>query len=63
MAAYTCDFLVIGTGIAGIAFAPKVAEFGRVVLISKASLDETNTVYAQGGVAAVTYEPDTFEKH
>ncbi|HNS30030.1 MAG TPA: L-aspartate oxidase [Tenuifilaceae bacterium] len=63
MAVYTCDFLVIGTGIAGISFALKVAEFGRVVLISKASLDETNTVYAQGGVAAVTYEPDTFEKH
>ncbi|MDX9847359.1 MAG: L-aspartate oxidase [Tenuifilaceae bacterium] len=63
MATHTCDFLVIGSGIAGLSFALKAAEHGSVILISKATLDETNTVYAQGGIAAVTYEPDTFEKH
>ena len=59
----TSDFLVIGSGIAGLSFALKAAEHGTVMLICKASLDETNTVYAQGGIASVTYEPDTFEKH
>ncbi len=63
MATHQCDFLVIGSGIAGLSFALKAAEHGQVILISKANLDETNTVYAQGGIAAVTYEPDTFEKH
>ncbi|PLX13781.1 MAG: L-aspartate oxidase, partial [Marinilabiliales bacterium] len=55
--------LVIGSGIAGLSFALKVAEYGKVIIISKASLDETNTKYAQGGIAAVTYEPDNFKKH
>lgn len=63
MARHGCDFLVIGSGIAGISFALKAAEYGKVVLISKANLEETNTVYAQGGIAAVTYEPDSIEKH
>jgi len=57
------DFLVIGSGIAGLSFALKVAQHGKVTLISKASLEETNTKYAQGGIAAVTYEPDNFKKH
>jgi len=60
---YRCDFLIIGSGIAGLSYALKVADFGKVILISKASLDDTNTSYAQGGIAAVTYDPDTFEKH
>lgn len=60
---YRCDFLVIGSGIAGLSYALKVADTGKVILISKASLDDTNTSYAQGGIAAVTYDPDTFEKH
>jgi L-aspartate oxidase len=63
MAVRKCDFLVIGTGIAGLGFALKAAEHGSVIVVSKASLEETNTVYAQGGIAAVTYEPDTIEKH
>ncbi len=63
MARHGCDFLVIGSGIAGISFALKAAEYGKVVLISKANLEESNTVYAQGGIAAVTYEPDSIEKH
>ncbi len=57
------DFLIIGSGIAGLTFALKVAEHGTVCVISKDKIDETNTKYAQGGIAAVTYEPDTFEKH
>ena len=57
------DFLVIGSGIAGLSFALKVADKGSVCIISKTNLDETNTRYAQGGIAAVTYSPDTHEKH
>jgi len=59
----SCDFLVIGSGIAGLSYALKVADQGKVILISKVSIDDTNTSYAQGGIASVTYEPDTFEKH
>ena len=57
------DFLVIGSGIAGISFAIKASAYGKVALITKSKLDDTNTSYAQGGIAAVTYEPDNFEKH
>jgi len=57
------DFLVIGSGIAGLSFAIKASKYGKVALISKSKLDDTNTSYAQGGIAAVTYEPDNFEKH
>ena len=57
------DFLVIGSGIAGLSFAIKVADRGSVCLITKAVADETATKYAQGGIAAVMYQPDTYEKH
>jgi len=57
------DFLVIGSGLGGLSFALKAAEHGSVCLITKAELEETNTRYAQGGIAAVTYEPDSVEKH
>ncbi len=57
------DFLVIGSGLAGMSYALKVAEYGKVCLVTKAKLEETNTRYAQGGIAAVTYKPDNFEKH
>jgi len=57
------DFLVIGSGLAGLSFALQVAEYGKVILITKADLEETNTKYAQGGIASVTYEPDKLEKH
>lgn len=57
------DFLIIGSGIAGLSFALKVADKGKVLLISKANLEENNTKYAQGGIAAVTYPPDSYKKH
>ncbi len=57
------DFLVIGSGIAGSSFALKVADFGKVAVVSKDRLQETNTSYAQGGIAAVSSKPDTFAKH
>ncbi|MGB4122908.1 MAG: FAD-binding protein, partial [Bacteroidales bacterium] len=57
------DFLVIGSGIAGLSFALKVADFGKVCIVTKAEAKETATLYAQGGIAAVMYTPDTYEKH
>lgn len=57
------DFLVIGGGIAGISFALKASKYGKVALLCKTTLDESNTSFAQGGIATVTYEPDNFEKH
>ena len=58
------DYLVIGSGIAGMSFALKVAGTGRVALVCKTTLDEANTALAQGGVASVTnLEVDDFDKH
>ncbi len=57
------DFLVIGSGIAGLTYALKAAEVGRVVIVTKGEMNECNTDYAQGGIASVMYDPDTFEKH
>jgi L-aspartate oxidase len=60
---YRYDFLVIGGGIAGLSFALKVADKGKVAILSKTSLEEANTFYAQGGVATVMLQTDNFEKH
>lgn len=57
------DFLVIGSGIAGLTFALKVADHGKVLVVTKDKMDESATKYAQGGIAAVMYTPDTYEKH
>ena len=61
------DFLVIGSGIAGLTYALKVAQHfpdKKISIITKASPDETNTKYAQGGIAVVNdLENDSFEKH
>lgn len=61
------DFLVIGSGIAGLTYALKIArQFPdkKIIIMTKAAADETNTKYAQGGIAVVNdLENDSFEKH
>jgi len=57
------DFLIIGSGIAGLIYALKVADHGKVCILAKDMAEETATKYAQGGIAAVMYTPDTYEKH
>lgn len=58
------DFLVIGSGIAGMSYALKVADKGSVAIICKTKLEEANTYFAQGGIASVTNKlVDNFEKH
>ena len=61
------DFLIIGSGIAGLTYALKVAQHcpdKQITIITKASPDETNTKYAQGGIAVVNdLENDSYEKH
>ena len=57
------DFLILGSGIAGLTFALKVAPHGRVAIITKKNRTESNTNYAQGGIAAVTSKEDSFELH
>src|SRR6266436_3219240 len=57
------DFLVIGSGIAGLTYALKVARAGSVALITKKQRAESNTNYAQGGIAAVMAKDDSLELH
>jgi L-aspartate oxidase len=57
------DFLVIGSGIAGLTFALKVAKVGTVAIITKKQRAESNTNYAQGGIAAVMAKDDSLELH
>ena len=57
------DHLVLGSGIAGLIFALKVAPRGRVAIITKKNRAESNTNYAQGGIAAVTSKEDSVEMH
>ena len=60
---YKVDFLVIGSGIAGLSYALKVADFGKVLIVTKSKAEESSTKYAQGGIAGVMYSPDSYEKH
>src|SRR5882757_5328190 len=57
------DFVIVGSGIAGLSLALKVAEKGTVAIVTKRSLVDSNTVWAQGGVACVTSDEDSFELH
>ncbi len=57
------DFLVLGSGIAGLFYALKVAPRGRVAIVTKKDRAESNTNYAQGGIAAVTSKEDSFDLH
>ncbi len=50
---YRYDFLVIGSGIAGMSFALKMADKGKVALVCKTNLEEANTYFAQGGIASI----------
>ncbi|HTB78529.1 MAG TPA: L-aspartate oxidase, partial [Polyangiaceae bacterium] len=59
----TTDYLVIGTGVAGLSFALEAAASGDVLVVTKRSADESNTKYAQGGIAAVLGEGDSFAAH
>lgn len=61
---YSSDVLVIGSGVAGLTFALDMAEFGQVTLVTKRDLANSNTVWAQGGIAAVLDQTnDTLEQH
>ena len=57
------DFLVLGSGISGLVFALQASKRGRVAVITKQSLNDCNTDYAQGGIAAVLDIKDSFEEH
>lgn len=57
------DFLVLGSGVAGLMFALKVADHGSVSIVTKAKIADSNTAKAQGGVASVFGDTDSFELH
>jgi L-aspartate oxidase len=59
----TTDFLVLGSGIAGLSFAIKAADLGTVAIVTKKEKSESNTNLAQGGIAAVYDKADRFEYH
>ncbi len=57
------DYIVIGSGLAGLTFALKIAEYGSVALITKDEVEESATRYAQGGIASVMAEDDSVDLH
>jgi len=60
---YYSDFLVIGSGIAGLTFAIKASALGTVHIVTKKKNFDSNTNYAQGGIASVIAPGDTFDEH
>ena len=57
------DFLIIGSGVAGLMFALKVADHGRVAIVTKRGVTDSNTMLAQGGIASVFGSLDSFDLH
>jgi L-aspartate oxidase len=57
------DFVIVGSGIAGLTFAIKAAKHGRVAIVTKRKGVDSNTAWAQGGVACVTSDEDSFDLH
>jgi len=57
------DFLIIGSGAAGLSFALRIAEEGSVIILTKKKRADSNTNYAQGGIAAVFNENDSYDQH
>ena len=57
------DFIVIGSGIAGLRAAIDLAEAGTVTMFTKAEITESNSMYAQGGIAAAVGQNDDVDKH
>lgn len=60
---YEYDYLVLGSGIAGLVFALEAAKKGKVAVVTKRSLKDCNTEYAQGGIAAAIDAADSFDEH
>jgi L-aspartate oxidase len=60
---YHSDFLIIGTGVAGLSLAIKLAEHGTVILATKKGATDTNTNFAQGGIASVFDAVDSYDLH
>ena len=60
---FKSDFLVIGSGIAGLSFSLKVARYGTVALVTKKAAMESSTNLAQGGIASVMSQIDSFDLH
>ena len=60
---YSSDFLIIGSGIAGLAFAIKASQYGSVNIVTKKQDCDSNTNYAQGGIASVFSDDDSFDEH
>src|SRR5688572_11476647 len=58
-----CDYLVIGSGVAGLTFALEAARHGDVLVVTKRGLEQSATAWAQGGIAAVLDPSDSFEHH
>ncbi len=59
----TYDYLIIGSGIAGLSLALKAAAHGSVAIVTKDCLPESNSAYAQGGIASVWSPEDSFAAH